>query len=106
MYAGSSQAPISTPEGKAQAFVVARGYDAKVARGIIDALRQGGVTGHALLATVTQLAGRWEVGEDQGLEKLAAAVQQELASELGKAKVTFSCECGRAGGRVGVWGVV
>jgi len=36
---------------------------------------------------VTTLAGRWEVGEDNGLDALAVSVQNQLALTEGKAKV-------------------
>jgi hypothetical protein len=41
-----------------------------------------------LLQTAQQLAGRWEVGEDAGLASLAAAVEREIAHEIGKQKVS------------------
>lgn len=43
--------------------------------------------GH-LLKTAQKLAGRWEVGEDAGLASLAAAVEREIAPEIGKSKVS------------------
>lgn len=78
-----------TPYDKSVTFVVSVGYEREVAVGVVDALKQSGLSGEALLAAVRQLAGRWEVGEDEGLEALAASVKQDLASKRGQ-KVTLT----------------
>ena len=73
-----------TPFDKAVTFVVSVGYEQEVARGVVDALQQSGLSGEALLSVVRQLAGRWEVGEDAGLEALAASVKQDIAAKRGQ----------------------
>eukprot|EP00980_Cylindrotheca_fusiformis_P001200 scaffold328_cov130-Cylindrotheca_fusiformis.AAC.14 len=84
-----SFARSSIPEGglnnpdveKAITFIVSVGYEREVAQGDVDALKESGLSGDALLATARQLAGRWEVGEDEGLEPLAASVQMALKAK-------------------------
>jgi hypothetical protein len=48
-----------------------------------------GVAPGQLLKTAQRLAGRWEVGEDAGLASLAAAVEREIAPQIGKRNVSF-----------------
>jgi len=69
---------------KAVSFIVNVGYERPIAQGVADALKESGLSGDALLATARQLAGRWEVGEDEGLEALAASVQMSLSKTEGK----------------------
>jgi 2Fe-2S ferredoxin len=80
----SLDAPETTPYDKAVAFVVSVGYEKKIAQGVVDALVQSGLSAEALLSMVRALAGRWEVGEDEGLEALAASVKQDLARKTGQ----------------------
>lgn len=80
-----------SPELKAKNFVLQIGNDPKVAQGVVDALRQSGVTGTALLATVRSMAGRWEVGEDAGLEPLIEAVKLQLARNEGRTPIKIYC---------------
>jgi 2Fe-2S ferredoxin len=88
--ARGSGGPVGgTPYEKAVAFVVAVGHEPAVARGVVDALRESGLSGEALLAAARRMAGRWEVGEDEGLEALAASVRQALAEKEGRSVVTF-----------------
>ena len=89
--ARSSGPSDETPEDKAKTFVISIGHDAKVAQGVVDALSEGGLSGEALLATVRSMAGRWEVGEDEGLEALVASVKQNLALTEGKSMVKIWC---------------
>jgi ferredoxin len=89
--ARSSGPSDETPEDKAKTFVVGVGHDARVAQGVVDALSEGGLSGEALLATVRSMAGRWEVGEDEGLEALVASVKQDLALTEGKSMVRIWC---------------
>ncbi len=49
----------SAAEEQAVAFVEARGFAPRVARGVVRALKDAGMGG-ALLPTVQSLAGRWE----------------------------------------------
>ena len=88
---GTESDPSSDPESKAMTFLVATlGHEEDVARGVLDALKQSGVSGGpALLAMVRSLAGRWEVDEDAGLESLVESVRVELARSTGKTTVGF-----------------
>lgn len=62
----------STPSVADQAieFVIERGYEPNVAKGVVAALSApgSGVPASAALTMVKTMAGRWEVGEDNGLE--------------------------------------
>lgn len=79
----SSQSPTQ----QTNAFLLSLGYSNAVSKGIIDALVQNGIPHSSLLGMVKGLAGRYEVGEDAGLEALAASVKNELESEQGKEKL-------------------
>jgi hypothetical protein len=85
-----SQDPSLDPEAKAMTFLVGTlGHEKDVAKGVLDALKQSGVSGGpALLSMVRTLAGRWEVDEDAGLEALVESVTVELARSTGKKLVT------------------
>lgn len=89
VYDGSED-PSLDPEAKAMTFLVGTlGHDKDVAKGVLDALKQSGVSGGpALLAMVRSLAGRWEVDEDAGLEALVESVTVELARSKGKKTVS------------------
>lgn len=76
-----------TPEQQTNAFLLSLGYSHAVSKGIIDALVQNGIPPSSLLSMVKGLAGRYEVGEDAGLEALAASVKKELEDEQGKEKL-------------------
>lgn len=65
------------------------GHESDVADGVIAALRESGLGGEPLLSAIRGMAGRWEVGEDEGLEDLAGSVRQQLAARRGKASVKF-----------------
>ena len=56
-------------------FVIERGYEPKVAKGVVAALTApgSGVPPSAVLTMVTTMAGRWEVAEDNGLEARSKA---------------------------------
>ena len=73
--------PSTNPEAKAISFLVGTlGYEQNIAQGVVDALKQSGVSGgSALLSMVRTLAGRWEVDEDAGLEALVESVTLEVA---------------------------
>ena len=85
-----SEDPSLDPEAKAMTFLVGTlGHEKDVAKGVLDALKQSGVSGGpALLAMVRSLAGRWEVDEDAGLEALVESVTVELARSKGKKTVS------------------
>lgn len=87
--AGSCLDAPETPYDKAVTFVVSVGYEREVAEGVVDSLQQSGVSGEALLSMTRALAGRWEVGEDEGLEALAASVKQDILSKRGQ-KITIT----------------
>lgn len=90
-FARTSDSEADSPEKKARNFVLQVGYDEKVATGVIDALKQSGVSGTGLLSTVRAMAGRWEVGEDAGLEALVEAVKLQLARNEGRTPITIYC---------------
>ncbi len=76
-----------SPTQQTNAFLLSLGYSNAVSKGIIDALIQNGIPHSSLFGMVKGLAGRYEVGEDAGLEALAASVKNELESEQGKEKL-------------------
>ena len=79
-------------EMKAKTFLIDQlGHDTKIAQGVVDALSSSGLSGTALLSTIRAMAGRWEVGEDAGLEALVEAVTLELARKEGKRPITLYC---------------
>lgn len=80
-----------SPATQARNFVLQLGHDGPVADGVLAALVESGVTGTALLSTIQSLAGRWEVGEDAGLEDLVAAVKLDLARREGRQRITLYC---------------
>jgi len=83
--------PSENPEAKAMTFLISTmGYDERISKGVVDALKQSGVSdGAALLSMVRSLAGRWEVGEDAGLEALVESVTVELARNEEKQLIKF-----------------
>ncbi|CAJ1965905.1 unnamed protein product [Cylindrotheca closterium] len=84
-FARSSGTGGNSPDvEKAVTFIVNVGYEREIAQGVADALKESGLSGTALLATARMLAGRWEVGEDEGLEALAASVKMSLSKTEGK----------------------
>jgi ferredoxin len=76
-------------EATALRFILRIGYSPAIAKGITQALTEAGMTGEVMLSTVKNMAGRWEVGEDDGLEALAAAVQATMAVQEGKSNITI-----------------
>jgi ferredoxin len=91
-FARTSEMEPDSPAVKARNFIIhSIGHDPKVAQGVIDALEQSGVTGTALLQTVRSMAGRWEVGEDAGLEALVEAVKLQLARSEGRTPIILYC---------------
>jgi len=87
--ARSSNHSAETPEDKAITFVVSVGHERRVAEGVVNALKESGMSGEMLLSMVRSMAGRWEVGEDEGLDALVASVKQTLDLSEGKKVVTF-----------------
>jgi len=80
----------ASDKDEAIAFIVERGYRKPLAVGMIAALEDpsSGISKGHLLKTVTSMAGRWEVGEDAGLDALASAVDAEILRTEGKEEVT------------------
>jgi ferredoxin len=87
MMARSSAPTDETPFDKAVTFIITVGYDSQLAHAMVKALQDAGLSGEALLATARQMAGRWEVGEDAGLEALAATLKAEQSKQQGRAMV-------------------
>lgn len=87
MMARSSAPSDETPFDKAVTFIVSIGYDTMLAHDMVNALQDAGLAGEALLATARQMAGRWEVGEDAGLEALAATIKAERSQKEGRTMV-------------------
>ena len=81
------KASAQSPTQQTNAFLLSLGYSDAVSKGIIDALIQNGIPHSSLFGMVKGLAGRYEVGEDAGLEALAASVKNELENEQGKEKL-------------------
>jgi len=73
-------------------------YSRAVAEGVVAALADpsSGVPLSALLPTLKQLAGAYEIGEDNGLDALAAAVEREVNERAGKQLVHCSVKAGSA----------
>ena len=73
-------------------------YSQDVAEGVVAALADpsSGVPLSALLPTLKQLAGAYEIGEDNGLDALAAAVEKEVNERAGKKIVHCSVKAGSA----------
>jgi len=80
-----------TPTQQTKSFLLSLKYSDAVSDGIIDALLQNGIPPQTLLGMVKGLAGRYEVGEDGGLEVLAASVKIEIDKVHGKSKVKVWC---------------
>mmetsp|Transcript_62176 Transcript_62176/g.145695 ORF Transcript_62176/g.145695 Transcript_62176/m.145695 type:complete len:245 (-) Transcript_62176:45-779(-) len=86
--------PYQEDRDQARSFVIERGYSAEIADGVLAALVSpgSGIFPGKLLAAVTNLAGRWEVGEDAGLHALAKSVEQDLIAQQGKKLIRFQVE--------------
>eukprot|EP00968_Pinguiococcus_pyrenoidosus_P009744 scaffold754_cov248-Pinguiococcus_pyrenoidosus.AAC.60 len=80
----------SSGEREATEFCKSIGYEDEVATGIVKALRDSGVPAAGLTDSVKSLAGRWEVGEDAGLESLADAVRVDIGQRKGLRKVVLN----------------
>jgi 2Fe-2S ferredoxin len=84
----SSQSP--SPEEEAIQFLIKIGHDDKnIAQGVVKALKESGMSGTALLGMLKSLAGRWEVGEDAGLEALVEAVRLNQLKQDGRKEITL-----------------
>lgn len=92
-----SESDADDPIVKARNFIMQRlMYDQDIADGVIDALKQSGLSGTSLLSMVRTLAGRWEVGEDNGLEALVDSVKLQLARHEGRLPITLTIIPGNA----------
>jgi ferredoxin len=90
-FARTSNMEPDSPAQKAKNFVIQIGHDPKIAQGVVDALMESGMSGSTLLSTVRTMAGRWEVGEDAGLETLVESVKLSLARSEGRTAITIWC---------------
>mmetsp|Transcript_24916 Transcript_24916/g.39263 ORF Transcript_24916/g.39263 Transcript_24916/m.39263 type:complete len:391 (-) Transcript_24916:239-1411(-) len=81
----------ATPAEQTKSFLTSINYTPATSEGIINALLQNGIPPSSLLRMVKGLAGRYEVGEDAGLEALATSVELELDKERGKRTVKIRC---------------
>jgi len=84
-----SESDNNDPVVKAKNFLIRLNYSPDIADGVIDALKQSGMSGTSLLSMVRSLAGRWEVGEDNGLEDLVDSVKLQLARKQGRKPITL-----------------
>lgn len=71
-------------------------YSREVSEGVVQALADpsSGVSPSALLPFLKQLAGAYEIGEDNGLDALAAAVEREVHARAGKQLVNCTVKAG------------
>jgi ferredoxin len=92
-FSRSSITDNKTIEAQAKTFVITVGYtnEPDIAQGVVDALKESGLSGEMLLSTLRSMAGRWEVGEDEGLEALVASVKQSQSRLQGKATIQIWC---------------
>ena len=74
----------------AKKLIISIGHDSNIADAVISALKAGGITDIKMVSTVETLAGRWEVGEDNGLNDLVLSVREEIAKRYGKPQITFT----------------
>jgi 2Fe-2S ferredoxin len=74
-----------------QSFLLSLGYTKEVSQGIINALLQNGISPNMLFGMVKTLAGRYEIGEDAGLDALADSVKAEQLTKHGMKKVRIVC---------------
>jgi len=93
--AGLPPPPPEKDRELALAFVEERGYEPSLASAIIDSLTSpdwaaAAASAGGILALARRLAGRWEMGQDEGLHDLAKSIQIEQAAKAGKQPVTFS----------------
>jgi acyl-CoA hydrolase/ferredoxin len=78
------------PEEQAVQFLIRIGHDdPKIAKGVVNALKESGLSGSALLNMIKAMAGRWEVGEDAGLEDLVEAVRVNLLKDEGRTQINL-----------------
>jgi ferredoxin len=78
----------SPEEQNAIDFLIKIGHDQpNIAQSVVEALKQSGLSGAALLPMVKSMAGRWEVGEDAGLESLIEAIRVNQLKEEGRTKI-------------------
>ena len=88
-HSGGSNIPAkasSCPLEAGRAFIVERGYSPEVARGIVESMVKPGtgITKSTVMPMLQNLAGHYDIGEDNGLEAMAKAIEQEMARLAGK----------------------
>ena len=87
----STSDSTTTPMEQTQSFLLTLGYTKDVSQGIINALLQNGISPNMLFGMVKTLAGRYEIGEDAGLDALADSVKAEQLTKHGMKKVRIVC---------------
>ena len=86
----STTSASTSPEEEAIQFLIRIGHDdPKIAQGVVKALQESGVSGTGLLSMIKSLAGRWEVGEDAGLEALVESVRLNQLRLDGRTQITI-----------------
>ena len=92
---------------QAMAFLASRGYNKKIAKGMLDSLKQAGISDSALNGALMSLGGtgsirfalslpvlqyhkqQQQADSEDGLVSLGLAVQKELAMKEGKKEIRF-----------------
>ena len=93
--AGLAPPPPANDREQALAFVEERGYAPELAAAVVDSLGSSdwapaASSAGGVLALSKRLAGRWEMGLDEGLADLAKSLEIQMAAKAGKQQVTFS----------------
>lgn len=87
----STTTMTTSPMEQTRSFLLTLGYTKEVSQGIINALVQNGISPNMLFGMVKNLAGRYEIGEDAGLDALADSVKAEQLTKHGMKKVRVVC---------------
>jgi ferredoxin len=90
-FSTSDSSTPTSPMEQTQSFLLSLGYTKEVSQGIINALLQNGISPNMLFGMVKTLAGRYEIGEDAGLDALADSVKAEQLTKHGMKKVRIVC---------------
>lgn len=102
----SSSGPRLDERQRAVDFCLNAGYEPAIAEGIVDTLLApgSGITKSAVYGMVQAMGGRMEVDEDNGLDAMAKAIENELARTAGKALINFTVHGPRGATPFGVKG--
>ena len=74
---------------KAKELIISIGHSTDIADDVISVLKESGISHNNILSTVSSLAGRWEVGEDSGLEDIIISIKQQNNKKLKTPLITF-----------------